>query len=327
MESFNFFILIVFALGSACNSQLPITSAALIDFREPYDSAQIVMTPSITMPSEDAGYTLLLPSGNINGLVVSFHSGRDTTHMGYEMRLYHPAIKSGLAAAFITTGNRFEFLFEEKRYEQLDGYLDKILTTYQIPRNRIYFVGMSLAGTRALKFGLWCANGNSSSKLRPRAVAICDAPLDFVRFWDDGQIAQTYQSNAISANEASWVNTALEENLGGTPKDQLQNYIDYSPFHKGFGVDTRLSILNGIALRCYTEPDVTWWMGQRQKSYYGMNALDASGIINHLQLLGHTEAELIVTRGRGFRTDGSRHPHTWGIVDNEELIQWLIRLP
>ncbi|MDH3652001.1 MAG: hypothetical protein OEQ53_20105, partial [Saprospiraceae bacterium] len=210
MQFFCFLALI------SCQAQSKESSRPkMVDFREAYDSAQIIMTPSITMPSEEAGYTLLLPDGKIQGLIVSFNSGRDTSHIGYEMRIYEPAIAADVAIAFITTGNRFEFLFEEKRYAQLDGYLDEIINNHPIPKDRLLFIGMSLAGTRALKFSLWCANRKSSSDIKPRAVAICDAPLDFVRFWDDGNIATQYQSNPISASEASWVNTALEKNLGG----------------------------------------------------------------------------------------------------------------
>jgi len=115
--------------------------------------------------------------------------------------------------------------------------------------------------------------------------------------------------------------------LGEKPSQQLKEFIDYSPFHKGLGLDERLKIMIDIAVRCYTEPDVQWWMNNRQKSFYGMNAIDAAGIVNHLTLLGNKEAELITTQNQGYRPDGSRHPHTWGIVDNAELVQWFLNLP
>ncbi len=304
----------------SCQSQ----TIHLFDFREAYDSAQIAMTPKITVPSEDAGYTLLMPSSQPKGLIVSFNSGRDTAHVGYEMRLYQPATRHQLAIAFVTTGNRFEFLFEEKRYRQLEKYIQEIMRVYDLSAERLHFVGMSLAGTRALKFALWCIRSNS--KIRPRSVTICDAPLDFVRFWDAGNIAIRHQINPIAANEASWVNTMLEKHLGGTPEDNLSAYVDYSPFYKGFGIDKRLENLEGIAIRAYTEPDVQWWMRNRKKNYYGMNAIDAAGLINQLQILGHPEAELITTLDEGIRPDGTRHPHTWGIVDNEELVLWMLGL-
>ena len=67
-------------------------------------------------------------------------------------------------------------------------------------------------------------------------------------------------------------------------------------------------------------------MKNRGKSYYGMNALDAAALINALQLLGNKEAELILTEDQGYRPDGSRHPHSWSIVDEKELVEWFVQL-
>jgi hypothetical protein len=71
---------------------------------------------------------------------------------------------------------------------------------------------------------------------------------------------------------------------------------------------------------------VEWWIAQRQKEYYSINAPDAAGLINDLIYLGNDEAELIITEARGQHPDGTRHPHSWSIVDNEELISWFLQL-
>ena len=36
--------------------------------------------------------------------------------------------------------------------------------------------------------------------------------------------------------------------------------------------------------------------------------------------------ELITTSGQGHHPDGRRHPHSWSIVDNGELVEWLLGL-
>jgi hypothetical protein len=43
--------------------------------------------------------------------------------------------------------------------------------------------------------------------------------------------------------------------------------------------------------------------------------------------MGNQHAELILTMDKGFLPDGSRHPHSWSIVDNKELIAWFMSLP
>jgi hypothetical protein len=46
-------------------------------------------------------------------------------------------------------------------------------------------------------------------------------------------------------------------------------------------------------------------------------------LINILRLLGNQDAELITTSGAGHRPDGSHNPHSWSIVDERDLTQWL----
>ncbi|MEZ4931988.1 MAG: hypothetical protein R2788_07705 [Saprospiraceae bacterium] len=65
-------------------------------------------------------------------------------------------------------------------------------------------------------------------------------------------------------------------------------------------------------------------MKNRGNDYYSMNAMDAAAVVNQLAVLGNERAELILTENKGFKPDGSRHPHSWSIVDNGELVEWLL---
>jgi hypothetical protein len=196
---------------------------------------------------------------------------------------------------------------------------------------------MSLAGTRAMKFGIWCLQGKSQRGIRPKAIAVCDAPLDFVRFWRQLDRSKRLRQNEISANEAAWVTAVLERNLGGTPADNISAYYDYSPYcyeqelegisANGYAAGSNASFLAKTAIRAYTEPDVTWWMENRGNDYYSLNTIDAASLVNYLRLLGNEHAELMLTQNKGYHPDGSRHPHSWSIADNGELVEWLLGLP
>jgi hypothetical protein len=80
-----------------------------------------------------------------------------------------------------------------------------------------------------------------------------------------------------------------------------------------------------VPVRLYTEPDIQWWITNRKVDYYSMNAVDAAALVLQLQFLGNGQAELITTQGRGFRPDGVRHPHSWSIVDEAELVGWIVQ--
>lgn len=299
-------------------------NARVVQYAEPR-MGLTYLTDSISVPEEDAGYTLILPeNGPPEAVLVLFHSGRDTSSAGYEMRLYVEAVKRQAAVLYLTSGNRFEFLFDDSTFVQLDTYLHKAISENQLPADRLLFGGMSLAGTRAMKFAIWCVQGKSSYGIQPQAVALCDAPLDFVRFWKQLDRAKRLQLNPIAANEATWVTAVLERHLGGTSNDRPGAYQAYSPYCHDLDDGGQAALLRNIPFRAYTEPDVQWWMDNRGNDYYAMNAIDAAAVVNQLRILGNQNAELILTTGKGHHPDGRRHPHSWSIVDNGELVDWFL---
>ena len=79
-------------------------------------------------------------------------------------------------------------------------------------------------------------------------------------------------------------------------------------------------------LRIYSEPDINWWIKERGADLSSMNVLDCSAMINELNRLGNEKATLIVTENKGFRKlQNIKHPHSWSIVDEKELIDWLLK--
>jgi hypothetical protein len=306
-------------------SALNFTQAQKIYQYEEELEGQIFLTESIAIPVENAGYTLVLPDDEeADGLIISLNSHRDASKVYEEPSLEFYALRNNLGILFITTGNRLEFFFSEDSIKKVDRYINEVLETYNIPNQNLFFAGMSLSGTRALKYVQFCVEGKSEFGIMPSAVAVCDAPLDFVRFWKEADKAERLNFNPITANEGEWVKAYLEKNLGGTPKESLKAYQNYSVYCYTDNEGGNVSLLKNIPVRAYTEPDVLWWMETRRKDYYAMNAVDLAAMINELNISGNENSELIITYNKGFLPDGTRHPHSWSIVDNEELVKWFL---
>ena len=107
---------------------------------------------------------------------------------------------------------------------------------------------------------------------------------------------------------------------------RIKEIFSYSLCYSSEGKGNAQNFVD-IAVRAYTEPDVKWWMAIRRKDYDSMNAVDFAAFINALNLMGNQQAELILTTDKGYLPDGTRHPHSWSIVDNKELINWFVSLP
>jgi hypothetical protein len=288
-------------------------------------TGDIGLTPDIAIPKVNNGYTLWLPDdGKAKGLIVFTHTRRDTVNSDL---LINYALQNDLAVLYAGTDNRLEFFFEKDKMAEIENYIYEVTDKYITNRNNLFFCGMSIEGTRALKLAAFSKSDSSKFHMTPKAIAICDSPLDMVRFHKEMIKAKELNFTPVTGNEGNWVSGYLESNLGVTPETALSVYIQYSPYsysaEKG-GVN--INAFKDIYIRAYTEPDVNWWMETRRKDYYSMNSVDLAALVNELNILGNDNAKLIITHDKGYSEDGTRHPHNWSIVDEKELIDWFVSI-
>jgi hypothetical protein len=56
---------------------------------------------------------------------------------------------------------------------------------------------------------------------------------------------------------------------------------------------------------------------------YETDMLNGSELISRLRILGNKQAEFVSAKVPGRGSDGARDPHSWSIVDEIDLIQWI----
>ena len=315
------FLLLLPLTNSICFSQQQFT-----DYEDLKGSIQ-VGPDGISIDKTARGYTLLLPDGNkeIRGLVVMFEGRRVTLSSISDEMIIHPhAFHRGLGVIYVSTGNPVNFFFDEESMITIRNIIRKACDEHNVTTNNLFFAGMSIGGTQALKFAIFCEKNPKKCGLIPDAVALVDAPLDMKRFWHATERAEKVDYHPSGAGEGVWVSYWLEKNLGGTPLENPQAYIDYSPYtytaEKLKNIGGNAKYLADIPVRAYHEPDVNWWLENRRYGYYSMNSIDMAGLINALKILGNTDAQLITTHNQ--RKDPELSPHTWSIVNNEKLMSW-----
>jgi hypothetical protein len=225
----------------------------------------------------------------------------------------------------VPSAGDYSHWLEDGWLKHLDAIVAETLTTHRIPADRVLVGGISSGGTAAVRYAEFCAARRSRSGVRIRGVFAVDAPLDFGRFWRGEMLAIRRGAHPRFVGEAKAVLADMRRVLGGSPDDEPARYLKMSPFSAFAEGGGQARVLAGVPVRLYTEPDIHWWMENRKVDYYSMNALDAAGLVLQLQLLGNRQAELITTQGRGVRPDGTRHPHSWSIVDETDLQAWILR--
>jgi hypothetical protein len=278
------------------------------------------------IPMVEKGYTLILPeSEEVQGVVVVPGGRRYNFKESISKKgtLENEALKKNLAVLHILTGNPIDFYFTTDVLSEVTKRIQTILLDNDLKGKPVYLTGMSLGGTRALKLAIYFENNKEKYWLRPAAAAVVDAPLDMVRFWDVENRVLLNKFNQTAVEEAKWVTYILKENLG-TPQENFNNYVDYSPFVYTSEEGGNADELRSVPVRAYHEPDVNWWIENRRKDYYSMNSVDMAGLINQLKLLENDDAELITTHQKREDYANGSSPHTDTIVDYAELMDWFL---
>lgn len=272
----------------------------------------------------DKGYTLLFPDKKepIKGVIISLDDRKpnlaDTSQI-----IHHHANTNGFALLHVSSGIPIDLFFFEKSLVEVDTLLTRLFKQYSLPNKNIFFLGVNVSGHRALKYLEYCKKGKSKFKPDTVGIILCDGILDWVRQWYEDKKALKDKFSQTTVFEGRLIVHLLEKNLGGTPKNVLEKYLEFSPYSYFDEEDRHINYFKDIAFRSYTEPAINWRIEHSRKGVFETNFPDHAGIINALKLAGNQDAELYI-----FCQPRQTQPNpnvTWGLVDKKELVDWMVK--
>ena len=207
--------------------------------------------------------------------------------------------------------------------EEMDGLIAEVLNKYKIQNERVAIGGFSASGIGAMRYAQFCVKGKRRTKA-PVAVFAVDSPLDYERWCLAAELrlkrlALAGRDNAEDRDAVYY----LRKEFGGSPKEAVEAYRQQSVVSILIPEGGNAHLLKDIPVRIFIEPDIAWRVENWNQDVYSANIIDAASLINILRLLGNKNADLITTSGKGYRPDGSRNPHSWAIVDEPALAEWL----
>ena len=210
--------------------------------------------------------------------------------------------------------------------QEMDGLIANVLDKFNIPAGQVAIGGFSSGGIGAVRYAQFCKKGQRKTKGAVAVFAV-DSPLDYERWFlaSELELKRLALAGRDNAEDRS-ATIELPKAFGGSPTEAVEAYRRQSSVSILLADGGNARLLKETPIRIYIEPDLKWRLENWGQDVYSSNIPDATALINILRLLGNKNAEMITTSGAGYRPDGSRNPHSWSIVDERALAQWLIAL-
>jgi hypothetical protein len=289
------------------------------------DSLRIGNGKTDFLPYTNKGYTLVLPDSTktVSGVIVSLEEDKFDLTNRPKQQIHPYASAKGFAVLYISTGIPADFYFSQHSLSYVDTTLLNTFKKFKLPNRNIFFLGVSLSGHRALKYIEYMKTGKSKFRPQIKGVVLCDSVLDWVRQWYEEKkaVKDNFAPSAVFSGKL--VTYLFEKHLKGTPKNNLEAYLKFSPYSYFDEKNRNLQHFTDLTIRAYTEPATFYWMNERRKGVFDTNFPDMVGIINELKLLGNVKNELIAFN-QEININDQRNPYyTWSMVDKSELLDWM----
>lgn len=287
-----------------------------------YSQKPMKVVPDPKNAPDDYYLTVAPRSGSISGVLVLFPGfGQNAESIFPETDLPKLSYENDVLVVALAAGEKI--YADEKVLQKINRVLKDVQKRFSIARDKFVLGGYSAGGTIALRYTELCREKPGAFPVQPAGVFTVDSPVDLVAIYQYFEREKRKDFSPVGVNEAVYVKAVMDRELGEMDH-HLQKYIDYSPFYTG-KEDGNERFLKDVAVRVYHDIDVPWILKNRRRSIFDTNALEASELINRLLLSGNGRAEFM-TGKKGYRSSGERHPHSWSIVDEEELMVWMKKL-
>jgi hypothetical protein len=206
--------------------------------------------------------------------------------------------------------------------KSLKEIIELIVPKYQLNNKDFYIGGFSIGGTCAVKYAELSVQENYS--LKPKAVFAINPVLDWERYYNGAKRVVRLSDKTKVNEEVFYMIERIEKEMNGTPQTALENFHSQSPYSFSDTSQKAIKNLIKIPIMIISEPDLQWYLAERNYDCSYNNITDQVAMINELQRLGNQNAILVTTTNKGYRKPNNiRHPNSWSIADPKKLIKWL----
>lgn len=282
-------------------------------------------------------YYTLVPQGKITAVLILFPSTGETAEnvISCNKALLQQAFNNHILTAVVSANYNKGLESDKPALTFFESVFNDLITRFKAPRDKFILSGLSLGGENALQYTEMSRNTQYTTSIKPLATIGIDPPVDMADLYYNAQKqiplyekegAALSESKKAALTEDHFLVDYFRTQYGGSPDQFPEKYIAGSQFSRNQEDGGNAKYLIDVPVRLYCDPDIVWQLKNKARDYYSMNAANLSAMANFLMQHGSTKVEFIPAIGKGFRVDGTRHPHSWSIVDADDCIRWILQL-
>ncbi len=246
--------------------------------------------------------------------------GQTPEHTVPETKLHLEAKSKNILTIFCAGGNK---LYADSITQQkITKILADVIIRYGVKSTDFVLGGFSAGGMIAMRYTELCMEFPDKFPIKPKGIFTVDSPIDIFTIYE--QLEETARNNysEIAVEEAVRA-IAFIKNDFGVPSENIETYAKLTPFSMNKAYSQNEIFLKNLAVRTYHDVDIAWRIINRNQTVHLSNYEMSAELINRLVLMGNKRAEFMQSFKTGYRSNGQRHPHSWSIVDEKELIVWM----
>lgn len=256
-------------------------------------------------------------------LIVIPSAGETAENLIKQIKLHREAVKRGLLVIIPSINWGTNDRLAETSF--LDEIFKEVVKEHNAPVDKFILCGLSNGGMISFEYAINSVR-DKNTFIVPKGIIGLDPPLDYAHCYKycEREIERNYNQTGVA--EAKWMLGNYNTHYGGSPEQFPEKYVNASIFSYGTEDGGNAKYLTDIAIRMHSDLNLDFLINKRKRDLYDWNGTDIVAFVNQLKLNGNKNAEVIITHNKGVRYDGTKHPHSWSIMDTNDTIQWILKL-
>lgn len=258
-------------------------------------------------------YELIVPEKHKELLILFPGFGGTNESIKTESNIIQKSLKEKISI-LILKNNRNLFL-DNNELEKLGKTVVEIINKNNINSKRIYIGGFSAGGNLGLQLGKYLTK-KRNYKNNLKGIFVIDSPVDLQ------QLYFNYKKSLVedkSGNIKYFLNF-MEKHIGKPDKD-FEKYKEYSPYLGSIEYTENVEF-EKAELIFYTEPALKYRNDNFNQNFENTNGYQIKKLSKLLNQKGY-KTKYIETENKGYRKNGMRNPHSWSIMNENEIIEWI----